>query len=120
MSLIKEFQEFAVKGNAVDMAVGLVIGAAFGKIVTSLVNDVIMPPVGLLLGGTDFNKLQIVLKNAVLDPATSKVLTPEVALRYGAFINTMLDFLIVAFCLFMVIKVMNTARNRVFKSDAKK
>jgi large conductance mechanosensitive channel len=120
MSLIKEFREFAVKGNAVDMAVGIIIGAAFGKIITSLVNDVIMPPVGLLLGGTDFNKLQIVLKNAVLEPVTNKVLTPEVALRYGAFINTMLDFLIVAFCLFMVIKVMNHARKSVTKPDAPK
>jgi large conductance mechanosensitive channel len=120
MSLIKEFREFAVKGNAIDMAVGLVIGASFGKIVTSLVNDVIMPPVGLLLGGTDFNKLQIVMKKAVLEPVTNKVLTPEVALRYGAFINTMLDFLIVAFCLFMVIKVMNHARQRMAKADAPK
>ncbi|NLH15765.1 MAG: large-conductance mechanosensitive channel protein MscL [Phycisphaerae bacterium] len=120
MSLLKEFQEFAVKGNAVDMAVGIIIGAAFGKIVTSLVNDVIMPPIGLLLGGTDFNKLQIVLKHATLDPATAKVMAPEVTLRYGAFINTVLDFLIVAFCLFMVIKLMNAARQTVSKPNAPK
>ncbi len=120
MSLIKEFREFAVKGNAIDMAVGIIIGAAFGKIVTSLVNDVIMPPVGLLLGGTDFSKLTIVLKKAVMDPTGLKVLTPDVTLRYGAFINTVLDFLIVAFCLFMVIKVMNAARQTVTKADAPK
>ncbi len=117
MSLIKEFREFAVKGNAIDMAVGIIIGAAFGKIVTSLVNDVIMPPIGVLLGGTDFSKLQILLKKAVMDPTTNQILKPEATLRYGAFINTVLDFLIVAFCLFMVIKVMNTARKSVTKPE---
>jgi len=110
MGLAKEFKEFAVKGNAVDMAVGLVIGAGFGKIVTSLVNDVIMPPIGLILGGTNFNQLQIVLKKEVVDAATHAVVQPAVALRYGALVGTALDFLIVAFALFMVIKLINVAR----------
>jgi len=100
MSIIKEFKEFAVKGDAVDMAVGIVIGASFSKIVSSLVNDVIMPPIGLLLGGVDFKHLKITLK-AAADSA------PAVTLNYGQFINTTIDFLIVAFCIFMVIKGIN-------------
>ncbi|MBE3068663.1 MAG: large conductance mechanosensitive channel protein MscL [Planctomycetes bacterium] len=110
MGLVKEFREFAVKGNAVDMAVGLVIGASFSKIVTSLVNDVIMPPVGLLLGGTNFSELQIVLKRGVVDATTGAVLQPAVALRYGALVGTALDFLLVAFALFLVVKLINIAR----------
>ena len=109
MGIIKEFREFAVKGNAVDMAVGIIVGAAFGKIVTSLVNDVIMPPVGLLLGGVDLVDRKVVFKPAVLDEA-GKVLDPGVALRYGAFINTVFDFLIVAFCIFLMVKVLNMLR----------
>src|SRR5476651_2221484 len=97
MSIVKEFKEFAVKGNVVDLAVGVIIGAAFGKIVTSLVTDVIMPPIGLLLGGIDFKDLKIHLK-----PAVGK--TPEVAINYGVFINTAIDFIIVAFVIFLVIK----------------
>ncbi|HQL41490.1 MAG TPA: large-conductance mechanosensitive channel protein MscL, partial [Candidatus Omnitrophota bacterium] len=89
MSIVQEFKDFAVKGNAIDMAVGIIIGAGFGKIVTSLVNDVIMPPIGLLLGGVDFKNLKVVLKAAVGD-------LPAVTLNYGAFINTTIDFLIVA------------------------
>ena len=103
MSLVQEFKEFAVKGNAVDMAVGIIIGAAFGKIVSSLVSDVIMPPIGLLLGGVDFSNLAITLKEATLDQ-------PAVLLRYGQFINTMLDFLIVAFAIFIVVKGINTLK----------
>ena len=94
MGLLKEFKEFAVKGNAIDMAVGIVIGGAFGKIVTSLVNDIIMPPLGLLLGRMDFSKLAINLNEAT-------------AIKYGAFINSVLDFVIVAFAIFVVIKQMN-------------
>src|SRR5512135_2383385 len=94
MSIVKEFQEFAVKGNAVDMAVGIVIGAAFGKIVTSLVSDIIMPPIGLLLGGVDFKNLKVVLKAANPDAVPP---VPAVTLNYGQFINTTIDFLIVAF-----------------------
>ena len=100
MSIIKEFKEFAVKGDAVDMAVGIVIGASFSKIVTSLVGDVIMPPIGLLLGGVDFKNLKIILKAATTD-------APAVTLNYGQFINTAIDFLIVAFCIFLVVKGIN-------------
>lgn len=100
MSIIKEFKEFAIKGDAVDMAVGIVIGASFSKIVTSLVGDVIMPPIGLLLGGVDFKNLKIVLKAATET-------APAVTLNYGQFINTTIDFLIVAFCIFLVVKGIN-------------
>jgi len=103
MSIIKEFKEFAVKGNAVDMAVGIIIGAAFGKIVTSLVGDVIMPPIGLLLGGADFKNLKLILKEAAID-------APAVTLNYGAFINTAIDFLIVAFSIFLVVKGINALK----------
>ena len=105
MSIIKEFQEFAVKGDAVDMAVGIVIGAAFGKIVSSLVSDVIMPPIGLLLGGVDFKNLKVILKAATDN-------TPAVTLNYGQFINTTIDFLIVAFAIFMVVKGINTLKKK--------
>jgi large conductance mechanosensitive channel len=105
MSIIKEFREFAVKGDAVDMAVGIVIGASFGKIVSSLVSDVIMPPIGLLLGGVDFKNLKLTLKSATLTD-------PAVTLNYGQFINTVLDFLIVAFAIFMVIKGINTLKKK--------
>lgn len=110
MGFFKEFKEFAMKGNVVDMAVGVIIGGAFGKIVTSLVNDVIMPPIGKLLGGVDFSNLKIVLENAKT-AADGKVI-PEVAIRYGAFINTILDFLIVALCIFFVIKGMNSLKKK--------
>lgn len=100
MAILKEFKEFAVKGDAVDMAVGIVIGASFSKIVTSLVGDVIMPPIGLILGGVDFKNLKLVLKAATAD-------APAVTLNYGQFINTTIDFLIVAFCIFMVVKGIN-------------
>jgi len=109
MGILKEFREFAVKGNAVDMAVGIIVGAAFGKIVTSLVNDVIMPPVGLLLGGVDLADMKVVFRAAKIDEV-GKVLDPGVALRYGAFANTVLDFLIVAFCIFLMVKVLNMLR----------
>lgn len=104
MSIMKEFKEFAVKGNVVDLAVGVIIGAAFGKIVSSLVEDVIMPLVGILLGGADFRSLQLVLKT----DADGKVLS---AIRYGVFINHVLDFFIVAFTIFLVIKGFNKLRN---------
>jgi len=110
MGFIKEFKEFAVKGNAVDMAVGIITGAAFGKIVTSLVNDVIMPPIGVILGGVDFADLQIILKPAKLDPVSQTIIQPAVALRYGAFVNNVLDFILVALCLFMLVKITNKVR----------
>jgi large conductance mechanosensitive channel len=100
MSIVSEFKAFAVKGNVVDMAVGIIIGAAFGKIVSSFVGDVIMPPIGLLIGGVDFTDLAITLKAAEGD-------LPAVILSYGKFIQTLLDFLIVAFAIFMAVKVIN-------------
>jgi len=105
MGFLKEFKEFAVKGNAIDMAVGIVVGAAFNKIISSLVNDVIMPPIGLLLGGVDFKNLELVLKKASVSTEGSAL--PAVTLRYGLFINTVIDFLIVALTIFVVIKAVN-------------
>lgn len=105
MGLLQEFRDFAVKGNALDMAVGIIIGAAFNKIVTSLVNDIIMPPIGLLLGGVDFKNLQLVLKAASKSPTGEDI--PAVAMRYGLFINTAIDFVIVAFTIFLVLKMIN-------------
>jgi large conductance mechanosensitive channel len=105
MSLMKEFKEFAMRGNVVDLAVGVIIGGAFGKIVTSLVNDLLMPPIGLLLGGLDFKNLAFVLK-----PAVDKI--PEVAIRYGLFINSIVDFVIIAFSIFMVIKGINRMKRQ--------
>jgi len=114
--MIKEFKEFAVKGNMLDMAVGIIIGGAFGKIITSLVNDVLMPPLGMLLGKVDFTSLKAVLQKgndavmdgvAVIQPAVS-----EVTINYGMFIQTVIDFLIVAFCIFLVIKGMNSLKRK--------
>ena len=100
MSILKEFKTFAVKGNVVDMAVGIIIGAAFGKIVSSFVGDIIMPPLGVLIGGVDFTDLAVTLKAAEGD-------LPAVILAYGKFIQSIIDFVIVAFAIFMGIKVIN-------------
>jgi large conductance mechanosensitive channel len=108
MGLIAEFKEFALKGNAVDLAVGVVIGAAFGKIVTSIVNDIIMPPIGLLIGGVDFSALKLYLKHGGPNPADPSKPIPDVTINYGAFINNIIDFTIVAISIFVVIKLMNT------------
>jgi large conductance mechanosensitive channel len=110
MKIVQEFKEFAMKGNMVDMAVGIIIGAAFGKIVASLVNDVLMPPLGLLIGGMDFTDLKINLKAATIDEAGKAV--SAVTLNYGAFIQTTVDFLIVAFVMFMMIKAMNRMKKK--------
>ena len=110
MGMIKEFKEFAMRGNVVDMAVGVIIGGAFGKIVTSLVNDVIMPPIGVLLGGVDFKDLKLVVKDAIVD-AEGAVTSPEVTLNYGSFIQTIIDFLIVALAIFFLIKAINKLSN---------
>ena len=112
MGMVKEFKEFAVKGNVMDMAVGIIIGAAFGTIVKSLVADVIMPPIGLLLGNVDFANLFFVLKDAATGPAVYATVAEAqaagaVTLNYGLFINTVISFLIVAFAIFIVIKNMN-------------
>jgi len=105
MGLLKEFKEFAVKGNVIDMAVGIIIGAAFGKVVSSVVSDVIMPPIGLLIGGMDFSKLAVTLKAA----ADGK---EAVLLSYGKFIQTAVDFTIIAFAIFMMIKAINTLKRQ--------
>ncbi|MDZ7263166.1 MAG: large-conductance mechanosensitive channel protein MscL [candidate division KSB1 bacterium] len=97
--MFKEFKEFAMRGNVVDMAVGIIIGAAFGKIVSSFVNDVLMPPIGMLLGGVDFSNLVIRLKEGVF-------------IKYGVFINTVIDFIIVAFAIFLVVKGMNRLKKK--------
>ena len=100
MGMLKEFKDFAMRGNVLDMAIGVVLGAAFGKIVTSMVNDIIMPPLGMVLGKVDFSSLKITMQEAVDK-------TPAVAINYGTFINAILDFVIVAFCIFLVIKQVN-------------
>lgn len=105
MKIIQEFKAFAIKGNVVDMAVGIIIGVAFGKIVTSAVNDIIMPPIGLLVGGVDFKDLSIVLKEATEGAAA-------VTINYGNFIQVIFDFLIVAFVVFMVIKAINATKRK--------
>jgi large conductance mechanosensitive channel len=122
MGLIKEFKAFAVKGNVMDMAVGIIIGGAFGKIVSSFVSDIVMPPIGILLGGVDFKDLKWVLtdaKAAVMEGETvvSAAVT-EVSLNYGAFINTVIDFIIIAFAIFMMIKAMNAAKKKEKESPA--
>ncbi len=105
MGFIKEFKTFAIKGNMVDMAVGIVIGAAFGKIVTSLVSDIIMPPIGVLIGGVDFSDLSYVLREATEE-------AEAVVISYGAFIQTAFDFLIIALAIFMVIKAINRMKRK--------
>ena len=108
MGLISEFREFAARGNVIDLAVGVIIGAAFGKITTSLVDQVVMPPIGLMLGRVDFSRLEWVLRPE--DPATEAV--EKVAIQYGAFINTLLQFLIVAFVVFLLVKAINRLRRQ--------
>lgn len=103
MSVVKEFKEFAMKGSVVDLAVGIIIGGAFGKIVSSLVGDVLMPPLGLLIGGVDFRDLSVALKSASAE-------SPAVLLRYGSFVQTVFDFAIVAFAIFLLIKGINALK----------
>lgn len=116
MGFLQEFKEFAVKGNAIDMAVGIVVGAAFTKIVNSIVNDLIMPPLGMALGGAEFKDLKAVLQSASV--AADGTAVPEVAVRYGAFLNTIFEFLIIAFSMFVVIKMMNKVIALRGKGDA--
>ena len=105
MSIVKEFKTFAMRGNVVDLAVGIIIGAAFGKIVTALVNDVLMPPIGLLVGGIDFSQFGWTLKSAA-DNA------PAVVIKYGVFLNTLIDFVIVAIAVFLLIRAMNAMQKK--------
>lgn len=109
--MLKDFKEFAVKGNVIDMAVGIIIGAGFGKIVSSFVSDVIMPPIGLLLGGIDFSHFVITLKKATET-------APAVTLNYGIFVNTVIDFLIISFVLFLAIKQLNKFKKKEEKKPA--
>jgi large conductance mechanosensitive channel len=108
MSFFSEFKAFAMRGNVVDLAVGVVIGAAFGKIVTSLVDQIIMPPIGYLIGGVDFSAWKWILQ-----PADAATKAPEVAIQFGAFLNTLIQFVIIAFAIFLVVKLMN----RVIKKE---
>ena len=110
MGMMKEFKEFAVKGNVVDMAVGIIIGGAFGTIAKSLVADVIMPPIGLLMGGIDFAKMSYVLQEAQLEG--DKVVAEAVAINYGVFINNVISFLVVAFAVFLMVKAINAAKRK--------
>ena len=105
MSMLKEFKEFAMRGNVVDMAVGIIIGGAFGKIVSSLVTDVVMPPIGLLMGGVDFRSLALTMKEALGDK-------PAITIRYGLFVNTVIDFIIVAFAIFMMVRLMTALKKK--------
>jgi large conductance mechanosensitive channel len=105
MKVLQEFKQFAMRGNVMDMAIGIIIGAAFGKIISSIVGDVIMPPIGLLLGGVDFSNLAVTLKEG------SEGVQP-VLLKYGVFINTVIDFLIIAFAIFMVVKGINAMKKK--------
>lgn len=116
MGIVKEFREFALKGNVLDLAVGVIIGVAFGKIINSMVNDIIMPPIGMLMGKVDFSQKKLVIQEGTeVKDAAGTVLTPgvaEVAIKYGSFINMVIEFMIVAFCVFLIIKAFNTARKR--------
>ena len=110
--MLKEFKEFAMRGNVIDLAVGIIIGAAFGKIVTSFVNDVIMPPIGLLMGNVDFGDLYLNLSGMPYESLAAAEAAGAPVIKYGVFINTVLDFLIVAFAIFMVIRVMNRLKRK--------
>ncbi len=107
---IQEFKDFAVKGNVMDMAIGVVVGGAFGKIVTSLVNDIIMPGVGVLTGGLNFTDYKFVIQKGVTDG--TEIITPEVTITWGSFVQTVVDFLIIAFCIFLAVKVINRFKRK--------
>jgi large conductance mechanosensitive channel len=111
MSMLSEFKKFALRGSVMDMAVGIIIGAAFGTVVKSLVDDIIMPPIGVVTSGVDFKSLSYQLKPAQKDPATGKE-KPAQVINYGAFINNVISFLIVAFAVFMLVKAMNAAESK--------
>jgi large conductance mechanosensitive channel len=110
MGWLKEFKAFAFKGNVIDLAVGIIIGVAFGKVVSSLVSDVVMPPIGLAIGGVDFSSLALTLKAASVDSAGKAI--PAVTINYGVFINTVIDFLIVAFAVFVLVKLLRVAQRK--------
>ena len=109
---LNEFKEFAMRGNVVDMAVGVIIGAAFGKIISSLVDDIIMPLVGVATGGMNFTDYKWVIQQAVIDGTTQEVLTPEVSLNWGSWVQTIVDFIIIALCIFVAIKGINQLKRK--------
>lgn len=113
--VLQEFKQFAMRGNVVDMAIGIIIGGAFGKIVSSVVGDIIMPGIGLLVGGVNFTDLKITLKQAVMEG--DKVITPAVSINYGNFIQVVFDFLIIAFAVFLLMKAVNTISNNKKKKE---
>ncbi|RXF70194.1 large-conductance mechanosensitive channel protein MscL [Arcticibacter tournemirensis] len=113
MGFVKEFKEFAMRGNVIDLAVGVIIGASFGKIVTSLVDDLIMPPIGFLTGGIDFSE-----KKWILKPADTANSVAEVSVKYGNFLNTLIQFLIIALCIFIIVKVINQLNRKKADSPA--
>lgn len=110
MGFFQDFKDFASRGNVLDMAVGVIIGGAFGKIATSLVDGILMPPIGFLLGGKSFSDFKTVLSPAVMNG--DKVVTPEVAIKYGEFFQTVIDFLIVAFCIFLIVRFAQNLRKQ--------
>ncbi len=110
MGMLKEFKDFALRGNVVDMAVGIIIGGAFGKIVSSIVTDIVMPPIGVLVGGVDFADLKWEIKKAAVDAAGQVV--PAVTINYGAFINVVIDFIIIALAIFLMVKAMNSFKKK--------
>lgn len=110
MGMMKEFKDFAMRGNVVDMAVGIVIGGAFGKIIASFVADILMPPIGLLLGGTDFSDLKFIIQQASVDASGAEV--PAVSINYGNFIQIVINFIIIAFAIFLVVKGMNSMKKK--------
>ena len=111
MGMMKEFRDFAVRGNVVDMAVGVVIGGAFGKIISSLVENIIMPPIGLITGSS-FEDAKVVLREAQTDAASGEVLKEAITLNWGSFVQATVDFFIIAFCIFLLIKLMNSLRKK--------
>ena len=111
MGFVKEFKEFIAKGNAMDLAVGVIIGAAFGKIVSSIVNDLFMPIIGIFVGGVNFTFLKLTLKEPVLD-STGKVIKEGVTLNYGNFLQTTFDFLLIALCIFLIVKLLNSVKRK--------
>ena len=117
MKLLDEFKQFAMRGNVVDMAVGIIIGGAFGKIVSSFVSDVIMPPLGILIGGVNFTDLKVTIKQELLD-AVGQVVNPAVTINYGNFIQVVFDFVIIAFSIFAMIKVMNNLNRKKVENQA--
>ncbi len=116
MKILKEFREFAMRGNVIDMAVGIIIGGAFGKIVSSVVSDIIMPPIGLLIGGMNFTDLRVTLKNASVDALGNAV--PAVSVNYGIFLQNTIDFLIIAFAIFLMVKGLNSFKRKQVETPA--